>query len=75
VSLPSREELESLRADGLSAERRRALRAAARASADPDVPRGARGVEAILDWIDELRALFGDPAVDRRPWRGSDFRL
>jgi hypothetical protein len=29
----------------------------------------------ILDWIDQLRALFGDPPVDQRPWRGDDFRL
>ncbi len=29
----------------------------------------------ILDWIDQLRALFGDPPVDHRPWRGDDFRL
>jgi hypothetical protein len=33
------------------------------------------GIEAILDWVDHLRALFGDPPVDRRPWRGEDFRL
>jgi len=33
------------------------------------------GIEAILDWIDQLRSLFGDPPVDRRPWRGDDFRL
>jgi hypothetical protein len=29
----------------------------------------------ILNWIDQLRTLFGDPPVDRRPWRGDDFRL
>jgi len=35
----------------------------------------APDLEAILEWIDELRALLGDPPVERRPWRGSDFRL
>jgi hypothetical protein len=33
------------------------------------------GLDAVLDWIDQLRALFGEPRVDRRVWRGSDFRL
>jgi hypothetical protein len=35
----------------------------------------ALDVDAALDWIDQLRALFGDPATDRRPWAGDDFRL
>ncbi len=30
---------------------------------------------AMLDWVDQLRALFGDPPVDRQPWRGDDLRL
>jgi hypothetical protein len=29
----------------------------------------------VIDFIDQLRALFGDPPVDRTPWRGNDFRL
>ncbi|MEB2344075.1 MAG: hypothetical protein OZ948_04995 [Deltaproteobacteria bacterium] len=33
------------------------------------------GIEEILDWIDQLRSLFGDPPVDRRPWHGDDFRI
>lgn len=32
-------------------------------------------LEAILDWIDQLRAAFGEPEVDRTPWRGDDFRI
>jgi hypothetical protein len=33
------------------------------------------GIEETLDWVDQLRILFGDAPVDRRPWRGDDFRL
>jgi hypothetical protein len=33
------------------------------------------GVEGILDFIDQLRSLFGDPPVCRLPWRGDDFRV
>ena len=75
MSRPTREELESLREDGLSPERRRALREAARAGAPPESPRGGPGIEAVLAWVDELRAVFGDPPPSLRPWRGSDFRL
>lgn len=32
-------------------------------------------IAGILDWIDQLRSVFGDPPVDRRPWRGDDYRL
>jgi hypothetical protein len=32
-------------------------------------------LEGVLDWIEELRRLFGDPPVGREPWRGGDFRL
>jgi hypothetical protein len=68
------EELESLREDGLSAARREAFRASARAVARWDEEHAA-DVDAILDWIDQLRALFGDAPVDHRAWRGADFRL
>lgn len=66
--------LESFRAEGLSAERRAEFEASARATARWE-RRHAPGIDAILDWIDQLREMFGDPPVDRRPWRGSDFRL
>ena len=32
-------------------------------------------LESVLDWIDQLRGLFGDFPTDRDPWRGDDFRL
>ncbi len=32
-------------------------------------------IDALLDWVDALRDLFGDPPVNPRSWRGSDFRL
>lgn len=32
------------------------------------------GLEGILEWIDQLRALFGEPPVDGTPWRGDDLR-
>jgi hypothetical protein len=74
VTRPTRRELDSLREDGLSEARRRELRASARAttaweSAHPT------DIEATLDWIEQLRSIFGDPPVDRTPWRGEDFRL
>jgi hypothetical protein len=74
MSRPAGEELEGMRQDGLSAEVRREFRAAARATAEWERAHPA-GLDEILDWIDQLRALFGDPAVDRTPWRGEDFRL
>jgi hypothetical protein len=75
VSRSTREELESLREDGVSPERRRALRESSRAGAQIETLRGGAGIEAILAWVDELRAAFGDPPTNLRPWRGSDFRL
>jgi hypothetical protein len=67
-------ELEELRQDGLSEERRLAFRASEEATRrrEREAP---VGLEGILGWIDELRALLGEPAVDRRPWQGDDFRL
>jgi hypothetical protein len=32
-------------------------------------------LEDALDWIDALRAAFGDPPVDRTPWRAEDLRI
>ncbi len=32
-------------------------------------------LDATLDWIDQLRDVFGEPAVDQEPWQGDDFRL
>lgn len=32
-------------------------------------------LDRLLHFVEELRQLFGDPEIDRRPTRGSDFRL
>lgn len=32
-------------------------------------------LDQLLHFVEELRQLFGDPEIDRRPTRGSDFRL
>lgn len=74
MTLPAAEELASLREDGLSESRRRAFRASSRATAQWDRAH-AIDLEGTLEWIDQLRALFGDPPVDRAPWRGENFRL
>ena len=29
----------------------------------------------LLAWIDSLRAIFGDPPIDRRPTAGNDYRI
>ncbi len=73
------EQLEEMREDGLSPEIREAFRAAERASDAWERKRGRAqsqlGIDEILAWIDELRAVFGEPEVDRHPWVGDDFRL
>jgi hypothetical protein len=66
--------LESMREDGLSAEVCEQFRASAEATARWDRAH-PQDVDAILAWIQQLREAFGDPPVDRRPWRGNDFRL
>lgn len=67
-------ELEAMRWEALAPECRAAMRRSAEAVAawERDHP---SDVGAALAWIDELRAVFGDPPVDRTPWRGDDFRL
>ncbi len=70
----TREEQESFRADGLSAARCRDFRASERACREADRARPI-SIEGILAWIDQLRAAFGEPPVDRTPWRGDDFRI
>ncbi len=74
-----REQLEEMREDGSSQKLRDAFAAAEHACNEWERRRGRAqsqlGIEEILDWVDELRAAFGDPDVDRRPWVGDDFRL
>jgi hypothetical protein len=74
VSSARDEELEEFRDDALSEDARRAFRASAEVTACWDRAHPL-DVNAILDWIEELRQVFGDPKLDRRPWRGNDFRL
>ena len=73
------EQLERMRKDGLSRDVRDAFAAAMRASDVWERERGRAqsqlGIDEILDWIDELRSVFGEPEVDRRSWIGTDFRL
>lgn len=68
------DDLETFRREGLSTARRDAFRAAAQAEGAWDRAHPV-DIEGILAFIDQLRALFGDPPVDRAPWRGNDFRL
>lgn len=63
-----------MRRDGLSAEIRGDFEASAAAGEAWDRAH-PMDVDATLDWIEQLRQAFGDPEPDRRPWRGSDFRL
>ena len=74
MTLLTRDELETLRDDGLAPERKRDFAAAARAIAAWERAHPV-GIEGILAFVEGLRALFGDPPVSREPWRGSDFRL
>ena len=69
-----REDLEEMRRDALSPEIREEFRRSARAVArwEREHP---RDLDSVLDWIEQLRRLFGDPEVNREPWRGEDFRL
>ena len=79
MSRLTREQLEGMRADGLSAGARKAFAAAESACDAWERERGRSqsqlGIDEILDWIDQLRQVFGDPEVDRRRWIGDDFRL
>jgi hypothetical protein len=69
-----REDLEEMRRDGLSAQVRERFSRSQQA-----VRRWEREhpttIDSILDWIDQLRAVFGEPPVNLEPWRGDDFRL
>ena len=75
----TREQLEQMREDGLSRDVREAFVAAERACETWEHERGRAqsqlGIDEILGWIDELRAVFGEPEIDRRPWIGNDFRM
>jgi len=74
MSRLSAAEIEELLRDARDPERTRAFAESARICEEWDRAHPV-GLEGILDWIEQLRALFGDPPVDRTPWRGDDFRL
>jgi hypothetical protein len=76
MTRPTRQELEAMRREGLSADVREQFRAAEScADAWSADHQPNRGLAEALDWIDALRRVFGDPPPDRSPWRGRDFRL
>lgn len=74
MTIPCAEELEAMRADGLSEKVRADFRASTLATERWDRAHPI-GLEQILDFIDQLREAFGEPAVETRPWKGNDFRL
>ena len=67
-------ELEGFRREGISGPLREEFRRSKQATARWEREHAA-SVDSIIDWIDALREVFGDPPVDRTPWRGDDFRL
>ena len=75
MSRPTRDELEAMRDAGRSQDVRAAFAASQRSVAEWERSQGASGLVEVLEWIDELRSVFGDPEVNRRPWIGDDFRL
>ena len=62
------------REDGFSEARRRDFDASVRACEAWDRAHPVT-LEGVLTWIDQIREAFGEPEVDRTPWRGNDFRL
>jgi hypothetical protein len=67
-------ELEEMRADGRSEQRRIELALAAARGRAWNAP-STHGLRTLFELCDALRRLFGDPPIDQRPWRGEDFRL
>jgi hypothetical protein len=74
VSRLSRGECEEILAEARSPRARANFAAAERVCDEWDRAHPTT-LEGILDWIEQLRQLFGDPPVDREPWRGDDFKL
>jgi len=75
VSRPTREELDEMREQGNSTALRDAFTASQRAIAAWEQSHPPPTLDDVLDWVDELRRVFGEPEVDRAPWVGTDFRL
>jgi len=66
--------LRGMHEDAFDPERTAAFRAARRATEAWDAVHPV-GLDDVLDCIASLHERFGAPPVDRRPWRGDDFRL
>ena len=75
MSRPTFDELEAMREAGRSNDLRSAFAAGERSVAEWERSQGATGLVEVLEWIDQLRRVFGDPEVNRDPWVGEDFRL
>lgn len=67
-------DLEEFRAEALSAEAKANFTASDRA-VEAWERENPTSLEGTLDWIDQLRAAFGDPEPDRTPWRGDNFKI
>ena len=67
MTCPTREELAEMRVL-LSPDAREGFAASLRAVAAWERTHPT-DIAGILDWVDQLRALFGDPPVDRSGWR------
>jgi len=67
-------ELEEFRDEALSPESRAEWLASARAVEAWDRAHPV-SMETILGFIDQLREMFGEPEVDRTPWRGDKFLI
>lgn len=75
MSRPTPDELEAMRESGQSTDLRSAFARGEQSITEWESGQRAIGVAEVLDWIDELRRVFGDPKVDRDPWIGDDLRL
>ena len=72
----NRREMEAFVAEGRDPKRQADLREAARLNRAWDLEHRPLGtIDEVLDFVDQLREIFGEPKVDTRPWRGDDFRL
>ncbi len=70
----TREEQREFLEEGRSPEREQAFREAADKMRQWERSH-PQTLDGMLDWIDQLRSVFGEPPIDTRPWIGNDFRL
>ena len=74
MSREERRSLEAWRDHALSDETRSDLRRST-ATSEAWEREHPTSLASTLDWIDQLRSLFGEPPVERAPWRGDDYRF